>query len=506
MHQIHTYTLLLQRFPFMALGLLLSLYMAQMSVCAQPTGTASNASATALELAWFYKPPEDGTPISTLATQVQRFVLSPDDEEVRDQLKNFNVSTSILQYVRFDAIEDPCHKSCPCSKAPWNNQVAWNPGDFCAIQLDHPDWFLRTPEGNVIDSWTGNQRHVWMDPGNLGWREFWLSRVKNAQEKRGWEGVFLDNVPASLDPFAQEGIVLNKYRDDASFQSAVKGFLDSIQKSYFIPEQRPLEGNIIFLPWTQPKSTWIAFISRMDGAMMEDFAVGWESGSFKTSAQWLNQMETVEDSQKIGKHVTLVAQGDQYDFDRQNFALASYLLVNQGAASYRYSNSQGQYESFWWYGNYTQARKLGKAITNRYQNPNGSWARDFEFGQVMVDPEKHRFNITIQSTPTQSKTLLHVSGLDMWYTQAYRVATEVRIRDASNRYPPANTQVSLSTQLPNGNTTLSIGTVDEYGIVTFSVNSPLKGTYTSTVTNVKGTNADFDAGKSGANEVSQSIN
>lgn len=497
---------LVQRVCLMTLLLwCLGLYPDHISAFAQATNTTASAADSALELAWFYKPPTDGTPITTLASEANRFILTMNDEGVRDQLKSLNIETPILQYVRFDAIEDPCQKKCPCTKPPWNNQAAWKAGDFCTIQFNHPDWFLKTQGGNLIESWSDNQRHVWMDPGSQGWRDFWLSRVKEAQETRNWEGVFLDNVQASLGPFEQDQIILNKYHDDVSFQNAVKGFLDYIQKAYFIPQRRPLEGNIIFLPWQQPKATWMSFISSMNGGMLEDFAVGWVSGSYKTSSQWLTQIETVEDSQNMGKRVTLVAQGDHYDYDRQAFALASYLLANQGSASYRYSDSQGEYEHFWWYDSFTQARKLGKPTTDRYQNANGSWVREFEFGQVIVDPVNHRSNITLQSVSPEGKTPLHVSALKIWYTDAYQVSTEVRVKNASNGYPPPYTQVALSTRLPNGSISLSIGTVDEYGIVSFSLKSPLKGTYTSTVTNVKGPNVRFETGPLVSNAVSKTI-
>lgn len=61
--------------------------------------------------------------------------------------------------------------------------------------------------------------------------------------------------------------------------------------------------------------------------------------------------------------------------------------------------------------------------------------------------------------------------------------------------PPRNTSVSVTTKLPNGTTSVSIGVVDQWGIVTFSVKSSLKGTYTSSVTNISGSNVIYDSAK-----------
>ena len=100
---------LLQRVCLMTLLLwCLGLYPDHISAFAQATNTTASAANSPLELAWFYKPPTDGTPITTLASEANRFILTMNDEGVRNQLKSLNIETPILQYVRFDAIEDPC--------------------------------------------------------------------------------------------------------------------------------------------------------------------------------------------------------------------------------------------------------------------------------------------------------------------------------------------------------------------------------------------------------------
>ena len=361
----------------------------------QPPNRDQNTALGSLELSWFYKPPVDGTSTQTMATQFQHFILTRNDEDLRDHLRAAGVSTPILQYVRFDAIEDPCDGQCPCKAMPWRNQVAWEPGDFCEILSNHPDWFLRSKAGDLIAVKTGHQRHLWMDPGNPGWRAFWLNRVKMTQKELGWQGVFLDNVQASLGQFTKENIALSNYPNEANFQTAVKGFLDYIRNIYFIPEKRTLEGNIIFLPWGQEKVIWKYFLASMDGAMLEDFAVGWHSGSFKTSQDWLNQIQSIEESQRMGKHVTLVAQGDQEDLGRQTFALASYLLSNEGLASFRYTDSHGHYNQFWDYDGYQTARHLGRSLKPREKLETGIWRRDFENGYVTVDPDNHQGQIIL---------------------------------------------------------------------------------------------------------------
>jgi hypothetical protein len=63
----------------------------------------------------------------------------------------------------------------------------------------------------------------------------------------------------------------------------------------------------------------------------------------------------------------------------------------------------------------------------------------------------------------------------------------------------------MSIKLPNGKTNLNIVTADQWGIATFSVKSTLKGTYTSTVTNITGSNVSYDATKNVATTVTKTI-
>src|SRR5690349_3614382 len=57
-------------------------------------------------LAWFYKPPQDGN-LVPLVENFRTFILTVNDEGVRDALKTEGISGPFLQYLRFDAIQNP---------------------------------------------------------------------------------------------------------------------------------------------------------------------------------------------------------------------------------------------------------------------------------------------------------------------------------------------------------------------------------------------------------------
>jgi len=337
--------------------------------------------ATPVKFAFFYKPPTNVN-VTALAQTHDVFIFTRGDEEIRDQLLASGVQGPVLQYLRFEAIMDPGS----CTAKPWDNQVAYKPGDFCRISRYHPDWFLLDSNGKriVVDG-----KFYLMDPANPGWRQFWLQRAKEMQQKFGWRGVFLDNVEATLGKHRRAGRTLKKYPTDSSFQIAVRGFLKYLYVNYFQPQKRPLFANIIYLS-NMNINVWFSYLQYLDGAMQEGWAVDWDSGYLKESS-WNNHMILAEKTQSLGKFAILVSQGKQSATERQQFAYASYLLVASGGASFRYGNDQA-YDEVWWYPNY--GMNLGTPLGARYQVGN-AWRRDFSNGYVVVDPDAHTARIVV---------------------------------------------------------------------------------------------------------------
>ncbi|RPI33261.1 MAG: hypothetical protein EHM70_06545 [Chloroflexota bacterium] len=336
-----------------------------------------------IDLAWFYKPPDDGNP-DLVARHFQTYILTKKDEGFRDSLEARGASGPFLQYLRIDAIMDPGD----CDSEPWQNQVAFKPGDFCDISDNHKDWFLRAKNGDRIDA---GEDFWMMDPSNEEWRAFWLERAIESQEKFGWDGVFIDNLEASIDRFERKGIDLKWYPDDASYQAEMEEFLQYITESYFKPEDRPLSANIINV---RDSEIWFRYLNYLDSAMDESFAVDWLDGYLEPDS-WEEHLSRAEETQKLGKFVILVAQGEEDDLTRQEFAFASYLLITSGQASFRYAHNEN-YSDLWLYPNYDV--NLGFPRGERFWDGE-MWRRDFARGYVRVDPEEQTASIVVYPCP-----------------------------------------------------------------------------------------------------------
>jgi hypothetical protein len=332
-------------------------------------------------LTWFYKPPSD-IAAESVAKGFDLFILTHKDEQMRDQLKALGADQApFLQYLALMEIQDPGS----CDQKPYGNQVAYKPGDFCTISVDHPDWFLLDQNGQRIPSSVDG---FWfMDPGNAEYQTFWLSRSKEMQTQFGWDGVFIDNAEASLDKFRKDNLIPARYPTDVSFQTAVINFLGYLHEGYFKPAKRPMFANITSL---DDYNIWMQYANYLDGMMIEAFAVDWNTG-YLLPQEWEAQIGVIQWALNQNKTVLLVAQGSQKDSERQQFAYASYLLVNNGNAFFRYTNADN-YGDLW---NYPNTKfDLGLPLGPLYRD-GFNWKRDFEHGSVSVNPTTHASEIKL---------------------------------------------------------------------------------------------------------------
>lgn len=327
-------------------------------------------------LFWFYKPPLDAGTWPQIGQHYPFFILTHRDEDFRDQLPP---STPALQYLLLAEIYDPGN----CQKEPKANQVAYLPGDFCAIEQNHPDWFLLDGLGRRLEDEPG----YWlMDPGNPEYRAFWLQRALQMQREFGWRGVFLDNVETSLSKYEANLGLPRAYPDDTSLQQAVLGFLHYLRQNGLGGEQTPLYANLIAL---QDPQVWPRYLENLDGVLLENFATDWR-GAALTAAEWQTQFTFLRQTQSEDKTLLLVSQGEQNDLQRQTFAYASYLLVNEGKAYFRYTHHSA-YREDWQYPAYEN--DLGQPL-GPPEAQGEEWVRFFSNGEVRLNPFTRQAQIT----------------------------------------------------------------------------------------------------------------
>ena len=362
---------------------------------------APHVATSSRSLAYFYKPPTDGTSPQTLATTAGVVVLSRGDEGYRDELRAAGYTGLTLEYIVSGEVEGPgpyADASAPCdtSYVPNRNNVAYGVGDFCAFINPNEDWFLHNGQGQRLTQNFGGRIYYQMNPGNSGWREFARARVAAMFAVGGWDGVFLDNVALSLYKAqaqldTSDGTVA-EYASDDAFRAAWGDYLALLSST--IRPAGQLWANLIADP--TPGSGWDAYLPYLDGAMRESFATGY---SDLTPEQWNANLTQAETALAQGKGVIGVAQGDPSDIDAMRFALASHLLITDGQrAFFRYASNRA-YRQLWRYPEYDEAARLGAPLGPRYQQMDGLWRRDFACGSVVVDPATTTAQITVSGCP-----------------------------------------------------------------------------------------------------------
>ncbi len=332
-----------------------------------------------IRLAWFYKQPADGD-LEYIAQNHDFFIMTRRDEVDRDHMKQLGATAPFFQYLLLMEIHNPDD----CDRRPFSNNVAYETGDYCWIAEEHPDWFLRDSDGEIVTK----DQTVYMDPASAGFRQFWIERARRAQEELGWDGIYIDNVYASLYKFEDRSITLEKYPHDESLRAAVEDFLHLIRNSYAKPAGKPVFANI--LPHEEA-DTWLRYMRWLDGAFVEAFAVDWDE-DYIDPEDWEEQLIRLRQVQREGKFLVLVSQSDDIDdSERQTFALASYLLINEGTAFFRYGH-HSEYTTARLYDNY--ALDLGQPL-GPAEKTGSSWRREFTNGSVTVDPDKQEAEIQL---------------------------------------------------------------------------------------------------------------
>jgi len=116
---------------------------------------------------------------------------------------------------------------------------------------------------------------------------------------------------------------------------------------------------------------------------MDEAWVGLWRNRYPEPGLWELELQSAERVLSQGKGFLAVAQGERDDLPRMRFALASYLLIAEPGAYFRYGNAD-TYEEAWIYDD--ELVQLGAPAGQRYLQ-DGAWRRDFECGYVSVDPD-----------------------------------------------------------------------------------------------------------------------
>ncbi len=351
----------------------------------------------AASLASFYRP-SSNVDAGTVAQVNDFIVLNEGDEPYRDQVRGSGYGGVILQYVLMMEAHGPGPDTPACQPEvkPANNTAADDVGDFCQLS---EDMFLHGAAGQRLfyTQGSGTRYYYLMNPGSVAWQNLWLARMKHDADTLGYDGIFLDNLDINIaknrwtnwDGSVQE---YPGHENDATpYKNAVRDFLARIKGEI----GKPVWANMIASDHSG--SDWDVFLPFLDGGMNEAFAVGYPP-AYRRQSDWEGDATQAESAQAQGKGFLAVSQGTQEDVERMRFSLATWFLIDQGNAHFRYASSK-TYRELW---DYPELHvDLGEPLGPRYKEGDTVWRRDFSCGTVRVDPTVPGYEFTPdESLPT----------------------------------------------------------------------------------------------------------
>ena len=342
-----------------------------------------------------------------IAGTADSVVLMRNKGRLRTELRAAGYQGKALQYFLANEVAGPgpyANAGAPCDttfKPYVLNHVAFAPGDFCTLIHPNESWFLHNGKGERLYNRHSDGYAYHMNPASSGWRAFALKRMQRdlfgdgTQASLGWDGIFLDNLAQLTYKLRKQLVnsdgVVKEFSTDAAYRAAVAGYLAELSGT--LRQGKVLWANVID-DWDVSNADQISYLQHLDGHMSENWALGWMQYPMDAT-RWDRVLSLAEWSLANGKGVMAVVQGNQDDSTRQQFGLASYLLVaTNGPAYFRYANA-AHYGEWWQYDNYKVA--LGAPQGKRYQ-VGSAWRRDFACGYVEANPTARTGKI-VQTCP-----------------------------------------------------------------------------------------------------------
>lgn len=393
-----------------------------------------------LRLVHFYKPTTNPEfTISDMATKRDIYCFVRNDEDEIVQYRAAGAGAKVfLQYFSGASWGDPPTDTYPSgqlnlpvgtasdnSEDPKRNTALWlHPDETHNGKADivnardglipgHPDsynYFLRYPAGHALagqaflsgEAFPGN---AYFDPGNPDVQRLQYERQNtwtwgDDQNPVAWDGVFYDNLDTRMDKQTSAFVPSAQYSTNAAYLAALYEFLEAMRE-----EARTHTGNLgnpgLLGANVQgvdrsanDLSIWLQIVSRLDYVMIEFWVLG------KSVTQYARQITGAIAAQLEECEVWCVAQvdgaaayanPDGAEGAKLLFALASFLLIDNGKAAFRAAET---YDEEYNHPIYDEVRESGGDPLGAYTLLNGVYTRIYSGMVVTTNPATQTGTIT----------------------------------------------------------------------------------------------------------------
>ena len=256
--------------------------------------------------------------------------------------------------------------------------------DFTWIKANHPTWLLHTKSGALLKSIYGTYL---IDPGNSGVRSWEADYAKQSQAA-GWTGVYLDSMGlygfsgftgTPVDPRTGQNFTTSQWvNDEEGLAAAVN---NAITVPLIINGMRTGPG---YFKYTSPLVNGMD-AGEFEGCFRDQSA---KITNYPSTSSWLAQVKALEDIQSKGRTAlcwtkTWVSATSSQISAWHTFALASFMLANQGHEDFFFSGHKSDNGNSW-YGD--DKIVLGSPSGSLKSTSGGAYYRAYSKGMVVVNP------------------------------------------------------------------------------------------------------------------------
>jgi hypothetical protein len=259
-----------------------------------------------------------------------------------------------------------------------SGRTAPSVGVPCQQADSHENWFLHDSQGNRMMSNWGLPA---MNIGNSGYQQAWAQNVAGRLAGLGYDGAFIDDMNLKCNCLSTP----TEYPTDASYQSALQGFLA------YVGPYLAAHGVDFTLPnigsWATDPVVACDLVTNpayaLSGAVEEHF------GQFKSFTDDMQQIKCTQDAGKW-----FFGSTNDPSTSLSAYAQGEALLWTEGHTVVARSPD---YIHDYWQTEYDQANHLGSPSGDAFLVGGGAWRRNFQNGYVVVDPTAKTASITLSA-------------------------------------------------------------------------------------------------------------
>ncbi|WP_345521531.1 putative glycoside hydrolase [Nocardioides conyzicola] len=272
-------------------------------------------------------------------------VMQPWEYDRIPALKEQNPNVRVLMYKDVTATVSNACVTGPTGKCDQDQEILPAGVGYWSALRDHPDWFLRTAEGDTMEwsDWPGLHP---MDITNPDYQQAWTDSVVSELQAHDWDGVMMDDVLTRLSHTVVGDAVSPQVPDDAAMYAATTSFLSNVgpqitAAGYLaMPNVTVYEDN-----WRPTLEQWTPYVSGWEFEYLVKYGFGEDQPFGDEDWQW--RFDLISWAAEYDVPVLAVTYGTSYDEAAQLYHRATWLLAWNGRTGASMYVPEESGVSFW---------------------------------------------------------------------------------------------------------------------------------------------------------------